>query len=675
MIIEKNRHMNELMKLFRSSEAVTAEELASFTDSSVRTVKNDMKYLNEELKASEGCEIVSHKGKGYSIVISDAEKADALQYKLTVLRALFGYRSIIDTNRWLFIVQTLLIYSNIKKEKLCDTLYLSESGIAPHLAKACNFLESFGIEVHSNSVHGLFIHGKEQDIRSCLVEVASSSYHEIELMYNVPEFEKMIYPNIETYQNIRHALLKILRESRMSVTDIASKKLATHLCLLKERSRLGQVPEIEIDIQKEIQETYEYSLAEDIFKDAAIFSYLGEQDEIEVINFARLLIINRDIDLKSDRDLETLLPRYIIANQKIIKKILAEMKKKSPYVSIFSMDIMQRYETDFESLMLQIYFKYYFDRLSKQRLVTYIEKDEQLLSPVAKDISRTCIECLQQEYQQPILSLETQALAELMELILKNMKYQYHKLNLALASMNGRIVGKNLRQGLISKFPDYISEVEVFDLYEMRRVNFKDFDAILIQGTDSLYLNYPCKFVIFDPLNSRIQNGSEQLFDDLFTDGYSKNILNSMKNLMNVFDDVHVESIESFFTLMCYKYARSDADRKYLHAHITERGQILSYVYSNGIGVVPIDFDHTDRECFDIYRFDHALTTDNEYIVKYMIVMCIDPKRSPQEIKEINRLVQTEIHSQESLESLIQDPEKLNENWKAVMKNQFLNGI
>ena len=138
-----------------------------------------------------------------------------------------------------------------------------------------------------------------------------------------------------------------------------------------------------------------------------------------------------------------------------------------------------------------------------------------------------------------------------------------------------------------------------------------------------------------------------------------------MKNLMNVFDDVHVESVESFFTLMCYKYARSDADRKYLHAHITERGQILSYAYSNGIGVVPIDFDH--------YRFDHALTTENEYIVKYMVVMCIDPKRSPQEIKEINRLVQTEIHSQESLLSLIQNTEKLDETWREVMKNHFLN--
>lgn len=74
MIIEKNRHMNELTKLFRSSEAVTAEELASFTDSSVRTVKNDMKYLNEELLASEGCEIVSHKGKDIPLQLSMLKK-------------------------------------------------------------------------------------------------------------------------------------------------------------------------------------------------------------------------------------------------------------------------------------------------------------------------------------------------------------------------------------------------------------------------------------------------------------------------------------------------------------------------------------------------------------------------------------------------------------------------
>lgn len=205
MKIEKNRHMEELIELLHAGEPVTAEQLALSTDSSVRTIKNDVKYLNEELQQSDGCEICSHKGKGYSTVIHDEQKTEALHYRVIVLNALFGYRSIIDTNRWLFIVQTLLTHHEIKKDKLCETLYLSESGIAPHVARACTFLESFGLQVHSNAVRGLFIHGKEQDIRSCLAEVASSSYHEIELIYNVPEFEKMILTLIRIRMYVMHS--------------------------------------------------------------------------------------------------------------------------------------------------------------------------------------------------------------------------------------------------------------------------------------------------------------------------------------------------------------------------------------------------------------------------------------------------------------------------------------
>ena len=673
MIIEKNRHLNELIKLFDSLKPVTATELASFTNASIRTIKNDMKYLNEELKASEGCEIYAHKGKGYSIIIKNKEKVQKLQYKLKALCTLFGQHSIIDENRWLFIVQALLTFSEIKKEKLCDHLYLIESGIALHLANACTFLGSFGIEVHSNTKHGLFIKGKEQDIRSCIVEVAGSFYHEIEPLYHVYEFEKMIYPSIEVYKNIRHAFLKILRESKMSITDISTKKLAIHLCLLKERSKIKLVPEIEKNIQKEIKETYEYSLAQDIFQDETILSYLGKQDMIEIINFARLLIINRDIDLKTNKDINTLLPKYIIANQKIINNILDEMKKNSSYASIFLMDIMQRYETDFESLMLQLYLKYYFDRLGRQRLVTYIEDDEQVLSPMAKDISRIFIECLEKQYHQKIKSLEIQALAELNELILKNIRYKYMPLNLAIVSMHGRVIARNISQKLLSKYPDYIAKTEVFDLYEMRRINFNDFNAIVIHGNDAKGLSYPCKFVPFDHEESRIKNGSERLFDELFVDGYSKDILKFMKNLKNVIEDIHIESLTSFITLICYKYAKSEEDRKYLYTHILEREKILSYIYSNGIGVIPIDFKHTHKECFDIYKFDHAIISDNKYSIKYMIIICIDPKRSAQEIKEINRLIQMATYSQEILFNLILNSLKLDEIWIDVMKNQFLN--
>lgn len=674
MIIEKNRHMEELIRLLDATAPLTAEELATEVDSSVRTVKSDIKYLNDELEATEGCRILSHKGKGYSICILDEEKTAQLRHRLEVYQALFGYRSILETNRWLFIAQTLLSCRKIKKEMICETLYLSESGIAPSLNRACEFLESFGITIHSNATNGLFIDGKEQDIRSCLVELASSSYHDIELIYSVPEFEEMIYPNLETYNDIRHAFLKILRESKMSVTDISSKKLATHLCLIRKRSQLGYHPEIRPGLTKEIKETYEYSLTEKIFSDPEICEYLGTQEESEYVNFARLLIINRDIDLQSDRDIETILPRYIIANQGVSREVFRYMRTKSPYISVFSMEIMQRYETDMESLFLQIYLKNYFDRLSKERLVTYVEMEEQLISPLSKDIARIMIERLELYFGQRIQILETQSLAGLVELILKNIHYQYRKLKLAVVSMQGRVVGKNMAQNLMDSYGEYIASEDIFDLYEMRRINFEDYDAIILHGSSALYMSYPCKFIAYEILDEGTENASEKLFDDLFVDGYSKNVINTMKQKMNVYHSTAVESLQAFITLISYKYAKSDEDRQYLYRHLMEREYIFSYVYSNGIGVVFLDYDHVKKDHFDIYVLEHPITERNEVMIRYMIVLCFDPSERSRGIKEFNAILQMEISSKESLQKLIDNPDELMTTWQTVLKKQFLNG-
>lgn len=554
-------------------------------------------------------------------------------------------------------------------------MYLSESGVAPHLAKACSFLNSFGLDVYSNAVRGLFIKGKEQDIRSCCVEVASSSYHETELLYAVPEFENMIYPNYETYQDVRHAFLKVLRESKVSVSDIGSKKLATHLCLIKERSRLGFVPKLTKSIQTEILETYEYTLTKEIFKDPIIHSYFGSQSELEIINFARLLIVNRDIDLQSQKDIETILPKYIIENQKITKNVLNCMKNNSPYKTIFSMDIMQRYEIDFESLFLQIYFKHHFDVLSKERLVTYVEKEEQLLSPIAKDISRICIEYLEKVLMQPIQALETQSIAGLIDLILQIIQYQYNKLNLAMTSLQGRAVGKNIKNNLMNKYSNYISNLEVYDLYEMRKLIFDQYSAIIIHGKQSLYFSYPCKFVSLEPLDARERNIDEKLFDDLIIDGYSKEVLEFMKENMNVYESVQSESIHSFFSLISYKYAKSDKDRKFIYDHIINREKISSYIYSNGIGVILLDYNHTGKEYFDIYNFEHSIRSENEYLIKYIIVLSINSNRPPQEFKEMNRLIQMKTLSLENLSSLIENKDTLDETWKDVMKSHFLNNM
>ena len=215
MRIEKNRHITEMIILYDSEVPVTAEYLAYKTFSSIRSVRNDISWLNNELKLQGAIQIISHKARGYSIQIIDEYKSKELYYKLLVLDSLYTNRSVLDTNRWLYVVQTLLTYESIKKETLCEKLYISETTLSGTLLKVSEFLNSFHISVKSASNKGLYIDGKEQDLRSCIVEVACSSYHDTELLYPVVQFDTMIYEHAETYKEIRHALLKIIEKVKL----------------------------------------------------------------------------------------------------------------------------------------------------------------------------------------------------------------------------------------------------------------------------------------------------------------------------------------------------------------------------------------------------------------------------------------------------------------------------
>ena len=681
MRIEKNRYLIELLTLFDSQDAVTAEYLADKTKSSVRTIKADMKFLSEELQNEGIAEIESYKAKGYCVSAIDDNKCHDFYYKLMVMGSLYMNRSIMDTNRWLYIVQTLLALGQAKKQDLCDNLFITQSTIAKALTQASDFLNSFHLEMKSDSVHGLFIQGKEQDIRSCIVEVACSSYHDAELLYPVPEFDEMLYPSNEIYQDIRHALLKVLRESKMAVSDISSKKIATHLCLVKNRVKKGFKPNISSKMISEIKKTYEYSLAKQVFEYPVIADYIGQCEDIETVCFARVLIINRDIDLRHTNDLDTLQSEYVIENQKICQRIRDYMKL-SPYKSFFSMQFMKIYETDYESIFLQLYLKHRFDHMNKKRLITYIEGDILYISPIAKNITRIMLEKLSEIFDESIDSIEVQALASLNDYIMKKIKYPYRKLKLSVACMEGKVIGNQIKESFEAHYGEYIESNDVYDLYEMRRINFSDYDALIMQDNREngqngyLYYAYPIKVVPFQGLDTKDLNGAETLFNTLFIDGYSHEMLNYICDITNIFTELDIQSINNIFQVLSYKYGKSDEDQKFINEHLENRNNIIPYVNSSGVMLIEFDYEHTNKEFLDLYVLKQSIVKNELYEIKYVMAFCGRNDFSSSELKQINRMLQTVTNDIRSVEKLIENP---NQEWKTVwetiLKNSFINGI
>ena len=681
MRIEKNRHLTELLTLFDANEPVTAEVLAGKMMSSVRTVKADMKWMDEELQAEGTARIVSHKAKGYSIDYLDDKKCHELYYNLMVLGSLYMNRSIMDTNRWLYITQKLLANGKAKKQELCDSLYVSESTLSKALSDASAFLNSFHIQLKSDSVHGLYIQGSEQDLRSCIVEVACSSYHDAQLLYPVPEFDEMIYHDNDSYQNVRHALLKLIRESRMAVSDISSKKLATHLCLIRNRTTAGFFPVLSDDAVSEIRETYEYSLACSVFADEIIHEYIGECNEIEIINFARVLIINRDIDLRHTDDVDTLQPQYVIENQKIFHEIREKMKD-GPYYPFLSLQFMRIYETDYESLFLQLYLKHVFDHTDKRRLVTYVEGDIFYNSPLAMNITRIMMEYLSEMFGEGIDSVEVQAIASLNDYIFKRIKYPYKKLKLATTCMEGKVIGNQVKESLDSHYGEYIESNDVFDLYEMRRINFSDYDALIMQNNQEngqnghLYYAYPIKIVPYQGLDTKDMHGGETLFHSLFIDGYSRRILDQICTVTNVFKDTDMQSRSMIFQILSYKYGKTDEDQKFIQNHLERRNRIISYVNAAGVMLIEFDYDHTGKEFLDIYKLKQTLVENEMSEIRYVVVVCMHNNLSVSELKQINRMLQTATNDWKTMERVIENPaEQWEKIWKAILKNSFINGI
>lgn len=681
MRIEKNRHLTELLTLFDANDHVTAEVLAGKTMSSVRTVKADMKWMDEELQAEGAAKIVSHKAKGYRIEYLNEQKCHELYYNLMVLGSLYMNRSIMDTNRWLYITQKLLANGKAKKQELCDSLYVSGSTLSKALSDASAFLNSFHIQLKSDSVHGLYIQGKEQDLRSCIVEVACSSYHDAELLYPVPEFDDMICHDNDSYQDVRHALLKIIRESRMAVSDISSKKLATHLCLIKNRTTAGAVPVLNENLILEIKETYEYSLSLKVFENSTIHDYIGECSEIEKVNFARILIVNRDIDLRHTDDVDTLQPKYVIANQKIYHEVKEKMKN-SLYHSFLSLQFMKIYETDYESLFLQLYLKHVFDHTDKRRLVTYVEGDIIYNSPLALNITRIMMEYLCEEFSEGINSVEVQAIASLNDYIFKRIKYPYKKMRLATSCMEGKVIGNQVKESLDAHYGEYIESNDVFDLYEMRRINFSDYDALIMQNNKEngqngyLYYAYPVRIVPYQGLDTKDMHGGETLFHSLFINGYSRKILDGICKATTVFTETDMQSRNMIFQVLSYKYGKTDEDQKYIQTHLERRNKILSYVNSAGVMLIEFDYDHTGKTFLDIYKLKQTVVENEMTGIRYIVAVCMKRGLSASELKQINRMLQTASNDWKTIEQIIDNPSEQWENiWKAILKNSFVNGI
>ncbi len=667
MKIEKNRHLMILDGLMKASAPITAEQLAFLADSSVRTVKEDIPYLNRMLEKENIARICSYKAKGYQLEVIDPESYAKFAENILILQRMYYRRPIETINRRLYIIHSFLAQDLVSIEELGDKLHLSDSSVRKELEQVRSFFASYHLEIAHQAGQTYYIRGREEDIRSAQVEIHGSQYHEFQQTYLHEGFNLMFYRDKQTYEDIRQVFLRILRKSDMTVSDIAAKKIPTYICLVKSRLEKGKTVQIDEKLADELRQTYDYQIVREIVSDPVVEKHCRFPEE-EILYLTGLMLASRDIDLRT-RGFKGLYEKHVHENNLLFDRIMDGIKDRLG-CSLYKAEFFYFFRVDLISLQMQIYYKYRFDSTGKDQLITYVEGDDALLSPVPMEMARIIIGELEKQIGEPIRDPVILAYAQLLEKLFKKVTYPYKKLKLLACSTEGLVYTQNMIENMLSRFGRYIESIESYNLYEMRKLDFNRYDALVHSG-NLMYYRYPLKPVSVREVD--YSNDSSKIFDSLFKYGYDRSRIEELKKILNVLPDTQISDVDEFIEKMCYRYGKDYDSQRRLYEQYLKKKQIID-PYSQRLHSFLTFFDHneTGREFIDIYLSRDGATYGDAMRVSYVIIASLDPNNSVASLKIDNHIIQFFIQVDGSVERVLVDKDKaLDEMYERIIEVNF----
>lgn len=153
-----------------------------------------------------------------------------------------------------------------------------------------------------------------------------------------------------------------------------------------------------------------------------------------------MLMCYRDIDLSNKDDLATIPVDHISQTSDYLDKLIACMKNELGG-NLFELELFDVFRTSFESLLMPIYLRSYYDSNKKMRLVTYCDElAEADKSPLAMQMARVMLTISQEILNDEIDASVFTPISLLIDYMLKRINYQYTKRRLAVISQAGRAV-------------------------------------------------------------------------------------------------------------------------------------------------------------------------------------------------------------------------------------------
>lgn len=168
----KNRTSLILNRFITSEYPIRLESLGDEFNISSRTIRNELKEINEFLVQEDLPEIQNIRGKGFMLTLSTQEKERLVEYSVEDTEETF-------LNREERIFDLILSFS-LGSEKVLlyqkeEEFLISKSTMDEDMRRVRAILETYGIEVMSIPKQGIVLHGAERSIRTMTYDIINRS--------------------------------------------------------------------------------------------------------------------------------------------------------------------------------------------------------------------------------------------------------------------------------------------------------------------------------------------------------------------------------------------------------------------------------------------------------------------------------------------------------------------
>ena len=266
------RALSIIKILLNSVEPVSSLALSQEIGCSTKTIQNEIKEVNKELK---NCEIVSIRGIGYKI----EGNLDDIDIKNSDLY---------DYDRVEYIIKKIINISStdkdtIKLEDLADSMYVSLSTVKNDLKEVKKILNEYNLKISSKHKQGICIEASEEDIIKFIINYSNK----VDNSLSIKDF--LDNNIIENLFSIKKILLDTLSYENMILTDNEFKNIVNYISIYLSRNNTNQS-----DFIKEYIKKYKSKKEKPISEDEQLLIRKAIKEFCRDLNIATFINLSHD---------------------------------------------------------------------------------------------------------------------------------------------------------------------------------------------------------------------------------------------------------------------------------------------------------------------------------------------------------------------------------------------